>query len=91
VESANLLLEAGRAETRDLLDAQNALVRARNDLTQVLVDYHLARLRLLRDLGAIELTPQGIRELPVESALVPADAAAPADQPVITPDELFGG
>jgi hypothetical protein len=29
--------------------------------------------------------------LPVESALVPADAAAPADQPVITPDELFGG
>ncbi|MCJ8328412.1 MAG: TolC family protein [Lentisphaeria bacterium] len=55
VESATLLVLAGRAETRDLLDAQNALVVAQNALTRNAVDYNLAKLELLRDIGKLEL------------------------------------
>ncbi len=89
VESANLLLQAGRAETRDLLEAQSAFVQAKNALTQALVDYHLARLDFLRDIGALDLTPEGIvatRELPAPSQPMPP-AAQGEDLP--TPDQLF--
>lgn len=55
VEGANLLLEAGRAETRDLLEAQEALVEAQNALVRALVSYTVARLRLLRDTGQLEV------------------------------------
>jgi outer membrane protein TolC len=86
VESANLLLQAGRAETRDLLDAQSASVQARNALTQALVDYHLARLGFLRDLDRLEISATGL-----SGRLPDAPAAAPAAAPdtLITPDQLF--
>jgi outer membrane protein TolC len=54
VESVNLLLDADRAETRDLLEAQNDQLGARNSLTSALIDYHLTRLELLHGLGAFE-------------------------------------
>src|SRR6185369_10669090 len=54
VESVSLLLQAGRVQIRDMLDAQKSQVQARNALTQTLVDYHLARLRLLIDIGAVD-------------------------------------
>src|SRR5207244_5707993 len=44
VASAQILLQAGRAEIRDLLEAQSAQLQARNAVTQSLVDYHVARL-----------------------------------------------
>jgi len=52
-ESTMLLIEAGRAEMRDLLEAQEALVRARNDLTGALVSYRVAMLELWRDMGVL--------------------------------------
>lgn len=64
VEAANLLLEAGRAQTRDLLEAQDALVEAQNALLRALVSHSLARLEFLRDTEQLEIderiVPKGI-------------------------------
>ncbi len=88
VESANLLLEAGRASTRDLLEAQDALVVAQNNLTRSFVDYHLARLRLLRDIGMIDLRDGDLVEL---MGIDQAQAEQKMeDGDVKTPEELFG-
>ena len=56
--SVGLLLLAGRAQIRDQLDAASSQVQARNALTQALVDFHLARLNLLVDLGVLDTAPQ---------------------------------
>lgn len=61
VESTTLNFEAGRAETRDLLDAQDDLVAARDDLTRALVDYHLAVLALYRDLEILVVDDDELR------------------------------
>jgi len=53
VTSTAMLLEAGRASTRDVLESQAALLDAQNALTRVLVDHTLARLRLWRDMGTL--------------------------------------
>ncbi len=57
VESTTLLQQAGRASTRDILEAQAALLEAQNGLTRALVDHTLARLELWRDIGTLVLTP----------------------------------
>jgi outer membrane protein TolC len=59
VDSTDQLLEAGRASTRDRLDAETSLVTARNALTGALVDHALARLVLLRDAGVLEIGGDG--------------------------------
>jgi outer membrane protein TolC len=53
VESTTILLEEGRARVRDLLESQEALVQAKNNLTGALVDYRLAVLDLWRDMEAL--------------------------------------
>lgn len=68
VESTTLNFEAGRAETRDLLEAQDDLVAARDDLTRALVDYHLATLALYRDLEALVVDAGALR--PDDEALL---------------------
>jgi len=55
VESTRLLLQAGRAQTRDLLESQSALVEARNALTKAIVDHTIARLQFFRDIGLLEV------------------------------------
>jgi len=59
VESTQLLLQAGRATQRDVLDAQSSLVDAQNALTQALVDYTLAGLALDRDVGTLTVDAKG--------------------------------
>ncbi|MFW6118898.1 MAG: TolC family protein [Planctomycetota bacterium] len=59
VESAELRLQAGRAEAIDLLDAQERLVQAQNDVAQSLVDYKVARLALARDMEILGVGPTG--------------------------------
>jgi outer membrane protein TolC len=61
IESTALLQQAGRAETRDVLEAQSALLNAQNALTRALVDNRIARLALLRDAGVLQLEPTGLR------------------------------
>lgn len=55
VQSASRNLEAGRAETRDLLEAQESLLSARNARTRALIDFRLAELALWRDLELLEV------------------------------------
>ncbi len=52
VRSVTLFLEAGRAQMRDLIEAQDALLAARNGLTAAIVEARMAELELLRDTGA---------------------------------------
>jgi outer membrane protein TolC len=66
VESTRLNLDAGRAATRDLLEAQEALLEAQNAATQALIDFQLAKLALWRDLEMVRVEDQGIQ---VDSAL----------------------
>jgi outer membrane protein TolC len=61
IESANLNLQAGRASTRDILEAQQALVDARNSLTSARVDYYLSQLALWRDMELLRVEDQGLR------------------------------
>lgn len=60
VKSSELYLQAGRASTRDLLEAQEALVAARNALTRNLIQYTLSKLALFRDIGALVVDDAGI-------------------------------
>lgn len=59
VRSTDLFLQAGRAEARDLLEAQDALLTARNALVSAIVRYHLAGLELRRDLAVLDVTEEG--------------------------------
>ena len=60
VESTQLFLEAGQAEIRDVLDAQESLVSARNALSSALVTYRLAELQMQRDMGVLQVDEKGI-------------------------------
>ncbi len=60
VESTVLNLEAGRADTRDILEAQESLVNAQNASTRALIDYALARLALFRDMELLRVDETGI-------------------------------
>lgn len=60
VESTSELLEAGRADTRDLLDAFRSQLNARNALTGALIDNTLARLALWRDTELLEVDADGV-------------------------------
>ncbi len=60
VDSTNLFLEAGRAEIRDLLDAQESLVSAQNSLTSALINYRIAELELQQNMGVLQVGPDGL-------------------------------
>jgi outer membrane protein TolC len=60
VDSTNAFLQAGRAEVRDLLDAQESLLEAQNALTAALVDYRVAELELQRDMGLLRVDAKGL-------------------------------
>jgi outer membrane protein TolC len=60
VKSSELFLQAGRAETRDVLDAQESLVSTQNALTEALVDYRISELELQRDMGILKVDHKGL-------------------------------
>jgi outer membrane protein TolC len=60
VDSTDLLLQAGRAEVRDLLDAQGALLSAQNSLTSALVSYRMQELELQSNLGVLSVSSDGL-------------------------------
>jgi outer membrane protein TolC len=53
VDNRRMLLEAGRATVRDVREAQDALIRAQNDLTLATVAYLGTRFDLLLDSGVL--------------------------------------
>jgi outer membrane protein TolC len=60
VRGATLNLQAGRVQIRDLLEAQEDLLAAQNSLTAATVNYRVAELQMQRDLGIIEVGPDGL-------------------------------
>lgn len=62
VRSSDLFLEAGRIQIRDLLEAQDDLLAAKNDLTAALVTYRIAELALQRDMGVLNVNEDGLQE-----------------------------
>jgi outer membrane protein TolC len=60
VKSTDLFLQAGRAQIRDLLEAQEALLNTQNALASALVSYRVAELDLQRDIGLLEVDETGL-------------------------------
>jgi len=60
VASTNLFLQAGRAEIRDLLEAQEALVTAQNALSGAVVSYRISELKLQSDMGLLQVNEKGL-------------------------------
>jgi outer membrane protein TolC len=60
VHSTNLFLQAGRAQVRDILDAQEALLSAQNALTAAVVGYRVSELELQRDMGVLTVNEKGL-------------------------------
>lgn len=87
------LFNAGRSEIRNLLEAQDAQINAQNSITQTLVNFHVARLQFLVDIGALDIDLQRfwLHEKPVLAKLtLPiAPHRVTADDPLITPEKLF--
>lgn len=78
VESTTFLLQAGRVTTRDLLDSQDALLEAQNSVTAALVDHAIAKLSFFRDIGVLQVRPDGLWE---ETGQVEkTDSAEPSKQ-----------
>jgi outer membrane protein TolC len=63
IESTRLQLDAGRADTRDLLEAQESLLAAQNAATAARIDYTLARMGLYLDMELLRVDDSGIRLL----------------------------
>jgi outer membrane protein TolC len=61
VRSSEMKLEAGRSDTRDVLESRRSLLRAQNSATSALIDFALARLRLYRDLELLDVDENGIQ------------------------------
>ncbi|HSV26324.1 MAG TPA: TolC family protein, partial [Sedimentisphaerales bacterium] len=60
VHSTGLFLQAGRAEVRDVLEAQEALLSAQNALTAAIVAYRVTELELQRDMGVLTVDDKGM-------------------------------
>jgi len=80
VDSTKVELDAGRATTRDLLEAQEALVTAQNGRTEALVSHLVTRLEFQRDTELLEVDEEGqIHETDLEQlgAAPPAAESPP--------------
>ena len=60
VKSSTMFLEAGKANMRDLREAQDALLVAQNSLTQAVIIYRTTELELQRDLGVLKVNEKGL-------------------------------
>jgi len=94
VESTTLLQQAGRAEVRDVLEAQDALIASQNALTTALVQYQQSRLQLMLDIGALLADKPKFWLQDHLAGFLPAARPQPApvavgDQPVLPPEQYF--
>jgi len=62
VESTTFLQQAGRVATRELLESQDAFLDAQNNVTAALVDHAIAKLSFFRDIGVLQVRPDGMWE-----------------------------
>jgi outer membrane protein TolC len=66
VEEQKLRLLYGRAAIRDLMITEDALVVAQNELTGALVSHTTAKMRFFRDVGILQVKPDGMWEQRVQ-------------------------
>jgi len=57
-----LSLQYGRGTVRLLLDSEDALVQAQNDVIGALIDHLVAKLSFFRDVGVLQVRPDGMWE-----------------------------
>jgi len=69
VDMQLILLQEGRATTRNYLDAQEDLLGAQNAKTAALVEFTLASLRFYRDIGLLHVRPDDMWKMPDAKAL----------------------
>ena len=62
LDNTTLLLRYGRANTRDVLDAQEDLYDAEDDFATALADYSIAQMNFLRDTDTLWVLPNGSYE-----------------------------
>ena len=94
VEVMPLLLQNDDADIRDQLEAQADLVEAQNDVTSAVVDYHVARWNLLKNLGALSVESEQfwLKNQSVSGSSTANNPEAAEILPeVITPEQVFGG
>ena len=94
VEVMPLLLQNDDADIRDQLEAQADLVEAQNDVTSAIVDYHVARWNLLKNLGVLSVEGEQfwLKNQSVSGFSTPVNPETAEILPeVITPEQVFGG
>ncbi|MHC5179084.1 MAG: TolC family protein [Planctomycetota bacterium] len=62
VDVEKLSLQYGRGTVRLLLDSEDALVEAQNEVVAALVDHMIAKLNFFRDVGVLRVKPDGMWE-----------------------------
>ena len=60
VDSNTLFLQSGRSSMRDVLEAEAALLSARNAWCSALVQWRVSELEMRRDMGALKMSEAGI-------------------------------
>ena len=93
VEAALANLEAGRAEIRELVEAQDAQINAQNAVTSAIVGYQEARLELMLQIGLLDT---GVDKFwlrdhvrgELQAATVPRQTPVENNE-VVPPDRLF--
>ena len=94
VEVMPLLLQNDDADIRDQLEAQADLVEAQNDVTSAVVDYHVARWNLLKNLGTLSVEGEQfwLKNQSVSGSSTGDNPETVEILPeVITPEQVFGG
>ena len=80
VRNAVLRFQSGELSNRDVVEAENELLDTRNRLVEALLDHEIERLRLLRNMGLLEIDETGaMRELPPSTEGAIALFAAPSN------------
>jgi len=69
--STRLFLKAGRAEMRDLLEAEESLLSVRNALTDAIISYRIAELNMQKDIGLLQVTDAGLVQEQPLTKLIP--------------------
>jgi outer membrane protein TolC len=66
LETQKLLLEIAQGNVRLLLESEGALLEAQNDVTAALVAHAIAKLGFFRDIGILQVKPDGMWERQIQ-------------------------
>ncbi len=66
LEAQKMLMDVGQSNVRLLLESEGALLAAQNDVIRSLVAYTIARLSFYRDIGVLQVKPDGMWEEQVQ-------------------------